>query len=506
MRPDSSTSSPRDVFLSGREQGADRRLVRVALPREDDVEAFLTYAQALQSTTTPENVIWSVGEDADLFAASAHAPDTSDGSTPPPEPFVALARSAGLHSDPERFALLYTLLSRMRRAPDLLQIDSDPLVARVQSLAKAVRRDIHKMKAFVRFRRVIAPDGEEAFIAWFEPDHHIVAAVAPFFVRRFANMRWSVLCPRASAHWDGAALTIGDGAKRHDAPNHDELEREWRVYFSSIFNPSRLKVKAMTAQMPKKYWSNLPEAPLIAPLIRDAAARSSQMVAATPTRRSRYARAAMAPAGRAESGAGSLSALAEQEAGCTRCPLYKNATQVVPGEGSPRARVLLIGEQPGDQEDLSGRPFVGPSGKLLDIALERAGVARDKCFVTNAVKHFKFEPRGKRRLHKKPDAGEIDACRWWLDRERALLRPGLIVALGATAIRGALGRSEAVSRLRGDIIDLDDGAQFLATVHPSSLLRLKDESDKRQAWRGFLADLRKIADWIEKDDALRAAS
>ena len=150
----------------------------------------------------------------------------------------------------------------------------------------------------------------------------------------------------------------------------------------------------------------------------------------------------------------SLSTLAEEEAGCTRCPLYKNATQVVPGEGSPQSRVL-IGEQPGDEEDLSGRPFVGPSGKLLDIALERAGVARDKCFVTNAVKHFKFETRGKRRLHKKPDASEIDACRWWLDRERALVRPGLIVALGATAIRGALGRSETVSRLRGEIIELD---------------------------------------------------
>jgi len=201
----------------------------------------------------------------------------------------------------------------------------------------------------------------------------------------------------------------------------------------------------------------------------------------------------------------SLSALAEQEATCTRCPLYKNATQVVPGEGSPHARVLLIGEQPGDVEDRAGRPFVGPSGTLLDIALERAGVERDRCFVTNAVKHFKFDPRGKRRLHKKPDAGEIDACRWWLDRERALLQPGLIVALGATAIRGALGRSEAVSHLRGEIFNLDGGAQFLATVHPSSLLRLKDESDKRQAWRGFLADLRKIASWIEKDEA-RAAS
>ncbi|MFO1124068.1 MAG: UdgX family uracil-DNA binding protein [Methylocystis sp.] len=475
-------------------------MVRVTLTREDDVEGFLTQARALQARIAPEDVIWSVGDSSDLFAPLARAPDMSAVSTPLPESFAGLARSAALHSDRERFAMLYSLLWRMRRAPNLLQIESDREVARAREFAKSVRRDIHKMKAFVRFRRVIAPDGDEAFIAWFEPDHHIVSAVAPFFVKRFANMRWSILCPRASAHWNGAVLTIGDGAKRSDAPSHDELEREWRVYFSSIFNPSRLKVKAMTAQMPKKYWRNLPEAPLIGPLIRDAAARSSEMVAAKSKAPPRYAQKAMAAtADVLASEAGSLSALAQQESGCTRCPLYKNATQVVPGEGPAQARVLLIGEQPGDAEDLAGRPFVGPSGKLLDIALERAGVPRDKCFVTNAVKHFKFEPRGKRRLHKKPDAGEIDACRWWLDRERALLRPGLIVALGATAIRGALGRSEAVSRLRGEIFDLDDGAQFLATVHPSSLLRLKDESDKRQAWRDFLADLRKIANWIEKD-------
>ncbi|MEF3366611.1 UdgX family uracil-DNA binding protein [Methylocystis sp. 9N] len=480
------------------------RQVHLALMRDDDVEGFLAQAaDALRSTMRPEDIIWSVGASADLFAASARVGERMVRSTPLPQPFIELARSAALHNDRERFALLYTLLWRVRRTPNLLQIDCDPQVARAHIFAKAVRRDIHKMKAFIRFRRVLAPDGEEAFVAWFEPDHHIVSAVAPFFVKRFANMRWSILCPRGSAHWDGATLTIGDGATRSDAPSHDELEREWRVYFSSIFNPSRLKVKAMTAQMPKKYWRNLPEAPLIAPLIRDAAARSSQMVAAPPTRPSRYARRGAAPAldKSAMIEAETLAALAEEEVGCARCPLYKNATQVVPGEGPPQARVMLIGEQPGDQEDLAGRPFVGPAGKLLDIALARAGVAREICFVTNAVKHFKFEPRGKRRLHKKPDAGEIDACRWWLDRERALLRPGLIVALGATAIRGALGRSEAVSRLRGEFIELEDGAQFLATVHPSSLLRLKDESDKRQAWRGFLADLRKIASWIEKDDA-----
>jgi DNA polymerase len=200
----------------------------------------------------------------------------------------------------------------------------------------------------------------------------------------------------------------------------------------------------------------------------------------------------------------SLSALAEQEAGCRRCQLYKNATQVVPGEGPPRARVLLIGEQPGDQEDVSGRPFVGPSGKLLDIALERAGVARDKCFVTNAVKHFKFEPRGKRRLHKKPDAREIDACRWWLDREREIVQPGLVVALGVSAIRGVLGRSDAVLRLRGQLLDLDGGTKFLATIHPSFLLRLTEEADKRAQWTRFLGDLRIAAEWTRAGDVVHA--
>jgi DNA polymerase len=164
---------------------------------------------------------------------------------------------------------------------------------------------------------------------------------------------------------------------------------------------------------------------------------------------------------------------------------------------------MFVGEQPGDVEDLSGRPFVGPAGRVLDKALAEVGLPRENCFVTNAVKHFKFEPRGKRRLHKKPDAGEIDACRWWLDQERDLLRPGLVVALGATAIRGVLGRSETVSRLRGRLIDLDPEAQFLATIHPSFLLRLREEADKRREWALFLGDLEIVAAWA-RDGAGKA--
>lgn len=199
-----------------------------------------------------------------------------------------------------------------------------------------------------------------------------------------------------------------------------------------------------------------------------------------------------------------LAALAAEEEVCTRCPLYRNATQAVPGEGPRGARVMLIGEQPGDVEDLSGRPFVGPAGRLLDKALAKVGLPRDECFVTNAVKHFKFEPRGKRRLHKKPDAGEIDACRWWLDRERALVQPGLVVALGASAIRGVLGRPGAVGRLRGRLIDLDERTRFLATIHPSFLLRLTEEADKREQWTRFLGDLEVAAHWARAGDIVHA--
>ena len=185
-----------------------------------------------------------------------------------------------------------------------------------------------------------------------------------------------------------------------------------------------------------------------------------------------------------------LTALREAEASCTRCPLYKSATQVVPGEGPARARLMLVGEQPGNDEDLTGRPFVGPAGRIMDRAMADAGLDRSKTFVTNAVKHFKFEPRGKRRLHKRPNAYEIERCRWWNDLERAIVKPALVVALGATAAYSLLGRSVTISRMRGEMQSLADGMPLLVTVHPSFLLRIEDEDDKAAEYRRFVADLK----------------
>ena len=193
-----------------------------------------------------------------------------------------------------------------------------------------------------------------------------------------------------------------------------------------------------------------------------------------------------------------LKQLAKDASACMRCPLYKNATQTVFGEGPTAAALMLVGEEPGDREDLTGRPFVGPAGKVLDWALETAGIDRNSVYITNAVKHFKNEPRGKRRIHKKPDTSEIDACRWWLDNELAVVQPNIVVALGATAARAVMRKALSIHANRGRLIELLDHRRAVITVHPSYLLRLREERDKRREFDRLVEDLRFAADAAEE--------
>jgi uracil-DNA glycosylase family protein len=185
-----------------------------------------------------------------------------------------------------------------------------------------------------------------------------------------------------------------------------------------------------------------------------------------------------------------LAGLRKAEAQCTRCPLYLYATQVVPGEGPEHAPLMMVGEQPGNEEDLAGHPFVGPAGRMLDRAILDSGLDRKHIFVTNAVKHFKFEQRGKRRLHKRPNAYEIERCKWWNDIERALVKPKLVVALGATAARSLMGKPVTITALREQVLTLEDGAKLLVTIHPSSLLRIRDSDDKKREYARLVDDLR----------------
>ena len=412
-----------------------------------------------------------------------------------PKAFVDLAKEVILHRTIDRFDLMYRLLWRLRDEPDLIKVVSDVDVADAFERAKNVSRSSHKMKAFVRFRQV-RDDVGEAWVAWFEPAHRVLEKTAPFFMRRFTTMRWSILTPDGSAFWDGEALTMGPAATRDVAPAEDEIEEFWKTYYASTFNPARLKTKTMQGEMPKRYWKNLPEAALISELIAGAQVRASTMVATPATEPNRRLDKTVAHFDRAsldaETAPASLDELAVGVQGCRRCPLWRDATQGVCGEGPRTASLMIVGEQPGDQEDLAGRPFVGPAGQVLDQALEEAGIDRSDVYVTNAVKHFKHEPRGKRRLHKTPNAGEVQACRWWLDHERKLVRPKLVLALGATASMAVLDRKVAVTKERGQALVLPDGGQAMITVHPSYLLRLPDEATRAAERARFVEDLRRV--------------
>ena len=475
----------------------------VTLSDEDDFDGWREAARRLASAgVATGEVSWRVGgEPGDLFGAAAPAPLPAAGPAfSVPRPFLSLAETVICHAEPERFSLLYTMLCRIRGNSKALEDRADPLVQRLERMAKEVRRDLHKMHAFVRFREV-AEDGGSRFVAWFEPDNHIVRATAGFFVRRFSGMRWSILTPELSIHWDGEQLTESPGATRADAPDGDPTEEIWKTYYASIFNPARLKVGAMLKEMPKKYWKNMPETALVGPLIAGAREREVAMVAASERKltnveqeglvRAEAAEASIEPG---ENALAAWAALLEDAKACTRCHLYKPATQTVFGEGPLDAKIMFVGEQPGDQEDLAGRPFVGPAGQLFDRALGEAGVDRTQAYVTNAVKHFKFEARGKRRIHSKPEAPEIEACRWWIEQERVLIKPPVTVALGATAARSLFGRVMTISRVRGSAMELPDGGEAWVTVHPSFLLRIPEEDRKREEYARFVEDLTRIGE------------
>ena len=466
--------------------------MRIArLESETDFESWRGHARALLcDRVPPEDVTWQVGEAQDSLFAILDSP------APPSDPdykprvskrFLADAKLALCHRDEGRFALLYRLIHRMQDTPDLLSNAVDDDVIRLAALVKSVSRDRHKMRAFVRFRAVKGEN--DAFVAWFEPEHRIVEENAPFFVRRFANMAWSILTPERSAHYDRRELRFGPGATQAEAPDADALEDLWRTYYGAIFNPARLKIDAMTSEMPKKYWKNLPEAELIAPMIASARKLEAGMVDAAPTPPKRLAEYAFAepdlPPGDA------LAALRREAAGCALCDHACHATQTVFGEGPLDAPLMVVGEQPGDREDLAGRPFIGPAGEMFDAALHDAGLTRADLYVTNAVKHFRFTPKGKQRIHQSPKVSHIDHCRWWLKAERKLVKPKVTLAMGASAIRALAGRAIPVGEAREGGFDCFDGRAGLATVHPAAILRQTDPGDAAALRETLVADLRR---------------
>src|ERR1700761_9157352 len=283
----------------------------IILQNETDFDGWRQAARALVlDGVTPEDVMWSLNGEEELFTSNER-PSQTPSSTETfsvSARFVELAKIAILHRDRERFALLYRLLWRLHRRHDLLEIAIDPDVSRLNAMAKAVRRDEHKMHAFVRFRE-IGRERDAHFVAWFEPEHHIVELAAPFFARRFADVPWSILTPELCVHWDGFAISFTPGVTKADAPTSDRLEETWRRYYATIFNPARLKVKAMRTEMPQKYWRNLPEASMIKPLIADAVRTTEAMIAKAATEPHKPQRRPEEPMKKSKSTAGELETL-----------------------------------------------------------------------------------------------------------------------------------------------------------------------------------------------------
>lgn len=464
-----------------------------------DFEAWRAVARGLLAErVAPEEVVWSERVGGSLFRAAAvtasegasDGPSTGSGQEGlgVPKRFVEAAGAVACHRDSERWGLLYRVLWRMVRGGErgLMDVEVDEDVYRLLLMERAVRRDVHKMHAFVRFRKVVGEDGDH-YVAWHRPDHFIVRRAAGFFRSRFGVMRWTILTPDESVGWDGRELTFGPGVERSAAPGGDELEELWRAYYGATFNPARIKLRQMRKELPVRHWATLPETTVIEELLKDAPRRVEAMMkkAACPTATS----AADYLPDRME-----LPVLAKAAEGCRGCGIYCNATQVVFGEGPVGAACMFVGEQPGDQEDLAGRPFVGPAGELLNAAMEEAGVSREQVYVTNAVKHFKWEPRGKRRIHAKPSAREVAACRPWLEAEIKVVKPRMIVCLGATASQSLMGAAFRLTQHRGEVMKETGWAPWvLATVHPSSLLRMPDRAAREAGREQFVSDLRMVA-------------
>ncbi len=492
--------------------------------RLDSVVDWAGFSRAVRALRAervePEDVRWRFDGDegestGDLFESvvERRASDLTAGSAMSlPRAFVDAAREVFLHADPQRLPLIHRLALHIADDPHAW---ADPLHEdrlQFERFHREVRREIHKMHAFVRFRRLEDPEparSDAAFVraldpafdveasspsvrhvAWFEPAHHVLEAASPFFARRFATMRWAILTPRASVEWDGRALSFGPGARRDEAPSADAGEALWLAYYRSIFNPARVKVAMMKKEMPVRFWKNLPEAAAVPELLAQAPRRQQRMVDDGGVARSRR-RGRQDEASQPEPSVPSLQALARQAARCRDCPGADAATQTVFGEGDARARVMIVGEQPGDQEDLRGQPFVGPAGQLLRAALAELGWPTEALYLTNAVKHFHHELRGKRRIHKTPGQHEAIACLHWLEAEIDALRPQAIVALGATAVRSLLGDKVAVTANEGRWLARVDGTPVLVCLHPAAILRA--EPARQRAMRARWIDSLRLA-------------
>lgn len=452
--------------------------------------------QLLLNGESLENILWSSTLAPDLFGNDMPTLFDNEKQTGRqktatffvPKRFLNMAQNVICHNNDDSAALLYRLLYRLQTDKNIFEKIYDSDVATALSREKAVCQDIHRMHAFLRFTEVPPLGQRRCFRAWYEPQHFIIRKAAPFFFRRFNNMDWLILTPKGSVIYVDEKLTFGEPVEERPQ-NRDQMEELWKTYFSHIFNPARLKVKTMRSHMPKKFWGNLPEAQLIDGLISKAEKRvermENQLCKPPPLFHQRLRDKVHQTMNLNRTHYESINDINKAIKSCNHCPLHCYATQAVCGEGTTSANLMIVGEQPGNQEDLAGRPFVGPAGQVFDSTAKKVGIKRSEIYITNAVKHFKYQSRGKRCIHKKANRNEIEHCRWWLLHEIQLVKPKLIVAMGKTALFSLTGISSPITQINGKIFATENKTPVLSTFHPAYLLRINLKQAQHQAMASF---------------------
>jgi uracil-DNA glycosylase len=434
----------------------------------------LDVLKLLQMNTTPNDVLWSFDDhQPNLWFDSIN----SDANFPLkiPARLKELLMTLSMHQSPTRWNLMYRILYRtIHGEKNLLDDPGDPDVAAALRMQYEIEKDIHRFHAFLRFKKHIDNEGE-IFIAFYKPDHSILRAALQTFVERFGSMRWVIFTPECSAYWNTKTLAIQDTKIDIPQVNDQEMETLWSSYYSSVFNPTRSNEKLLKQHIPSRFRSNMPELEDVDHLLQNASKRTDHMIESAPS---------LAISSSVES----LQDLNIQLQQCVACPIGLNGTRAVAGQGS-FGGIMLIGEQPGDEEEKSGNPFVGPAGEVLNQVFHDLNLNRNMIYITNAVKHFKFVMRGKSRIHDRPSPAEIGICRSWLNEEIRFVQPPVIICLGASAAQSVLGVKLDVGKNLNKEFTHPSGAIILVTYHPAAILRVPDPDRKREMYSQILRSL-----------------
>lgn len=439
----------------------------------------LKAGQLLVSKVAPEKINWITSDDGFHFGEDWIDQPVTESPLLPRE-FFDKAQVVSAFRDDSTWSLLYRVAWRiLTEEKNLLQIALDDDVREFESRYRLVMRDIHKMKAFVRFKEIKQGD-KIIYMAWHRPDHRIVRLAAPFFKDRFNGMNWVIMTEDESMSWDQSEIHFSAGIPQHEALMEDSSEDLWKTYYAAIFNPSRIKISTMKKELPVRHWKTLPETELIDSLIDEAPERlkvfyESQRPQIIEQRQLSYPE------------------IKEGLKSCRACSICEKASGPVMGEGPMNARIMFIGEQPGNEEDLQGRPFIGPAGQLLEKAFKRRGFNRDDVYVTNAVKGFKWIYQSSMRWHRSANASEISACKPWLKQELTLLKPEIVVCLGRSAAQSLLGKMIKMEEVRGKFFRSSVCDKTIILPHPSSILRIQDETLQSEAFEKFVNELYLIA-------------